>query len=906
MNPPYLPSPTSSHWWSRSKSSSKLTKEKLPEASALSSRTFSPLQPDTLVVDHPPKQSSMFGNFTSVIRLKPKKIVNTVPVQEPPKAPPPPLIIPPSNSSEPYGPLTSRPYSKAISAVTATDDDSIAPKTPLDSNSTYQKPLVDSDLFAAAEEVLSKQPQSLGQLFVAPDSHVPKDVLASPARPQKAQRRHRSANPSVPRERLMSEATMPPLKPAVTVRWVTSPRHNFPITLHSLPRTQPDVLTTPLNPRTRKASMNDIPALSAASATLPTTDVRSRSKATDWPRPHTRPRGMTDNTGIRPSFRKDVDRPSLLRRPSSSRSIVTPPETSPPSHELPPVPSLKSLPMLPNPDGTPSDPGSSSSSLSFASGSEHDLLSKYPFAEDRRLQSIRDQVKAPSELGTKPPACPLRRSPFKHPISSDDCVKSAKKMPSQPSFQARLAVSPSACPDELPEDTLGPAKLLKKQQSFHLQRAPALPLPSLRHATSFTPSEPSLSLQMDSPERQKEKRESTASLSKRRFLPGSMRRGSSTQMTAFTFDDDTGSPIIAPSELDRHDKSLPRRSSNPFGSPGVESMMLPATSTFYDDLASSPTGGSHFPQSTETQSQDTTPQRILSTAQLLQLEEMLENDDSEVSTDPSSRTSPAEFSSPKDQSPVNPPPFEEFGFGSRSLRKKNSLTESVLSSSTIFSSILSDKIIFSDKVETGSTLSFFDQQQHSDYRPRTTSGSLTPVDSSISMKRSHSTFSSTPQSTTSMGIESTFGIEPNQPLGGLTPPPRRRPKTGTSPQSTKGRGYRGSMAHIQPLSPPPVRRNTTSTSASSRSTSTRSSPISSPKSPPPAFKNDPLTRGIMKKPSFLEIDDDVETEAGTRVRVGDIHKRSTSILSVDDSFLDLGHESHSFDTVRTLSAEGPG
>jgi hypothetical protein len=663
--------------------------------------------------------------------------------------------------------------------------------------------------------------------------------------------------------------------------------------------------------------MNDIPApspvaTSPLSVTTPATYGPSKSKGSDRSRPHTRPRGMTDNTGIRPSLKKDVGRHSLARKPSFSRSIITPPETSPPSQALPPVPSLRHLPALPSSDGSPSDPGSSSSSLSFASSSDYDLLSKNVSVEDKRLQSIREQAQIPSEPRTKSPTRTLRGAlnPTlpKPPATSDDRGSSLKKMPSQPSLQTKLAVSLATYPDDLSlgvDDVLGPAKLLKKQRSFHHTRVPVPPLPHLRHANSFTPSEASALQLTESP---KDKRESTASLPKRRFLPGSIRRGSSSQMAAFTFDDDTGSIIIPPSELDRFDKSSPPRPSNPFGSPGVESMMLPATSAFYDDLTGSPTpaSGSHFPQPTEVQSQDTGPQHILSAAQLLKLEEMLENDDPEVSTNPSNRTSPAELSSPKDPSPVDPPPFEEFGFGSRALRKKNSWTDSIVSSSTVFSSAFSDKAVLLDKVETGSTLSFFDQQQHPGYRPRTTSGSLTPLDSGFTIKRSHSAFPSSSQSAASMGIESTFGIEPNQLLGGLTPPPRPRPKT-ASPKITKSLSNRESMAHIQPLSPPPLRRNTTSTTASSRSTSTRSSPISSPKSPPPAFKDPPM-RGIMKKPSFLEIDDDVEADTGAaRVQfmTGD-HQRNISISSIDDSFLDLGRENNSFDTVRTLSVEGPG
>ena len=219
MNSPYLHPPTSSHWWSRSKSSSKLTKEKPSEASTLS-RTYSTSQ---AVLDPPPKQSTMFGNFTSVIRLKPKKNVHAIAVQEPPKAHAP-LIIPPPNSSssEPYGPLTSRPYSKAVSAVTVTDGDSFEAKEPPDLNLTYQKAFIDSDPFAATGGVIfsSKEPQHLDRLFIPPDSHVINDAPTSSVSSQTAYRQHRTASPHVSRERLASERTATTRGPAVTVRSV--------------------------------------------------------------------------------------------------------------------------------------------------------------------------------------------------------------------------------------------------------------------------------------------------------------------------------------------------------------------------------------------------------------------------------------------------------------------------------------------------------------------------------------------------------------------------------------------------------------------------------------------------------------------------------------------------------------
>jgi len=201
MNSPYYHLSTSSYWWTRPKSSSKSTKDKSPEATTLP-RTYSGLQADGLAPDQPSKPSSMFGNFTSAIRLKPKKNVQAIAIQEPPKVPSP-LIIPPPNSAEPYGPLTSRPFSKAVSAVTITDEDSIEPRTPPDLKLPHQRSLMGTDPFAATTGVIfsPKEPRDLDQLFVPPDTH------DTPASLRTTHRRPNTANSSPIRERLVSEST---------------------------------------------------------------------------------------------------------------------------------------------------------------------------------------------------------------------------------------------------------------------------------------------------------------------------------------------------------------------------------------------------------------------------------------------------------------------------------------------------------------------------------------------------------------------------------------------------------------------------------------------------------------------------------------------------------------------------
>jgi hypothetical protein len=230
MSTPSSRPPTSGHWWSLSKSSSKLVKGKLHEGTL--SRTSSSLHADGHTADQPTKQSSMFGNFTSAIRLKPKKNNHAAAVHEPSKVPSP-LIIPPPNSVEPYGPLTSRPYSKAVSAVTITDEDSIEPKTPSDLRLSYQKSLMDADPFAATTGILFSSPkeaQEFDQLFVLPNGHLTKDA---PVLPRTTHRRPHTANSQLFRERLVSESTVPSprpaaSRPAVTIRWVISHHHINP------------------------------------------------------------------------------------------------------------------------------------------------------------------------------------------------------------------------------------------------------------------------------------------------------------------------------------------------------------------------------------------------------------------------------------------------------------------------------------------------------------------------------------------------------------------------------------------------------------------------------------------------------------------------------------------------------
>ena len=97
----------------------------------------------------------------------------------------------------------------------------------------------------------------------------------------------------------------------------------------------------------------------------------------------------------------------------------------------------------------------------------------------------------------------------------------------------------------------------------------------------------------------------------------------------------------------------------------------------------------------------------------------------------------------------------------------------------------------------------------------------------------------------------------------LPPPPRPRAQRALRVTYEAGQG--SSACPYVPLSPPPIRRNT-------RSNSSLESAI--------------MRRSIMRKPSFLEIEDDFEKEGDRRL---------------GDSFLDLNRES--FDTLRSLEPD---
>lgn len=130
---------------------------------------------------------------------------------------------------------------------------------------------------------------------------------------------------------------------------------------------------------------------------------------------------------------------------------------------------------------------------------------------------------------------------------------------------------------------------------------------------------------------------------------------------------------------------------------------------------------------------------------------------------------------------------------------------------------------------------------------------------------------------------------PSRPSTSLPPPPRPRPRRESQERDEDIVFKRTSILPIHPLSPPPRRK-------SAKATVTFDPPADrhSPRPPPSAFDPQKFVnrRSIVKRPSFLEIDDEGE---------GDLEMMETSPL--ESSFLDLDRGKDSFDTLRSFDED---
>jgi hypothetical protein len=589
----------------------------------------------------------------------------------------------------------------------------------------------------------------------------------------------------------------------------------------------------------------------------------------------TRPRGMTDVGPSRP--RPTVEIPiRLVRQSHISRTLTpAPPNSPPPAHALPPVPLFEQL-------HSPVDSSMSPSSLSN-SPNRSELDAKNPITvssfgagkdENALVFSQRLPEFGPGlhssrtcqEMSAKPERTTSPRKRDVHELKKSKSQYLLSNRTLDWTFAPMTAVSVESFIARSPplRASDGP----KKQRSFHHVRKPAPPVPPLRHANSFntsfetTPPVPDISLDK---EKQKAKEKSGATwVQRRHFFPGSSRKSSSRTIDP-AVGDDSGSIVDSRPNSDEIWPTF----INPF-SPPESRTMSPALSA-----------GEEFSTAVESRrpsdalSIGHVSQQIMSPADMLKLEAKLRMDE-----DLNNRTSDvSNCVSASDHDSTARSISSMVGY-----RRGSSFTDSMISGSTAFS----------DKVETPSSISFLEQHSvHLQGRVDFSGFSL----SQTSEDHESTKFESTSLSTINVCY---LDHKDDQSHVGNSLPPPPRPRNGTSGQrSTSGR--RSSAPTYQSVSPPFRRR---ATSKGSKSVKYMPASPDEPSLPSPVNDNNVVKHFMLRKPSFLEIEDEAETVIGTMI-IDDFHQVKSDRPPLEDSFLDLGRGGDSIDTIRTTSAEGP-
>ncbi|CAA7265943.1 unnamed protein product [Cyclocybe aegerita] len=595
--PSTLGEPAPRNWWSLSRSPSgkdlhsKFTQEKPMRRSA---------------------PGLSFNSFASAIGLKTKK--HHIAIQEPPSPVdphPPPLASPRSTGT--------RPASKAASS-TRSRVDSLEPRTPLDYQHRDRRhsllTLSDTDPFAGRPPTIA-----------APLPHTPSDPnrLSAYSNPSVTDFAHRKGTDPPPFNRVSYASTSsnshelvpavpfsPPPKGSSDVRKLHTKR-----SAGSLQVQRSDLLS-------RQTSIPS-PTSPAPSSALPNS-AQSRPKL--------RARGMTD-TGTshkagffvedRSASRKSSQKATSPKNPtpSSPHDIQLKPETpisprvvirqpsvsrfqSPPS-----APPVHSLPATPNPImeepprnragiGAQTEPAprtSSSSSISLT----NDMFA-VPFQGTGPFSQTIHDYALENDSKTAP------SSP-----------RTLRKALSQSSLNRRNAPYASPTPSIPKTSPLQlPAEKVKKQRSFHHPRLPIPPVPlSIRTSTSSnSTSFPSLS-DFGSPPPSDHRTSSTSSFGRKRLFSNSSQRPSTSQCVPTSArEDDSLSIFSLRSDPDSHLGPYKHWPSNITASPPV-----PTSSSFWDE--GSPDIGPTSPSS-RSQS-EYMPQAILSRDELAKIEASVES-----------------------------------------------------------------------------------------------------------------------------------------------------------------------------------------------------------------------------------------------------------------------------------------
>ncbi|KAH9944255.1 uncharacterized protein BXZ73DRAFT_87188 [Epithele typhae] len=856
--PPALSSPTPSRsWWSRSKSS----KEPLRPH-----RSFSSLAIDD-DEKYPSTASSSSSKAKDVIpSLKPKRLP-TLTIQDPPSP------LPSPNSYSTSRPGTSQSSTKSLVPGDQYDYDAVSePRTPSDlprDRLSYQPSVMTAfseiDPFASAGIVVHHLPQDPNRLSVYSDSSRP-DAIPQNRRSYGSSSSNSHGNSSDSFRHAFYGSRFPPIQEGVRVQCVQQHRcPHDPRTRSSthLARKRADMdyravppspsvpMLSPMQPMSvrRKASGSVSPVSSHAPTPPSITRSRSASNATNPDSPV--------SAGARPSV--------LMRKASSSR-VHLPPIPSPPTSDLPPPPRFPASNL----------PYDISSSLNFAPSLMHDSYDLGPEKPKAKRRTNRDlppqsatESNSPSPLSS--PA--MDHIPHKAP-------KLLKKMSAQ-NLPQRIST---------PSEEFHAGKTPRKQRSFHTSRVPLPPLPGLRVLLATLPQHPASPIL-------EPRRGSVASPRKRLFSGSSARRSTSSHgPTSPSVEDDKRSIFSFESDVRPVTSSGVEPITMSFGTAGAPLALMTknaciSPSSFWDEQQA---GGASTNTASASQS-DYTPQYIMAPADQLKLAEKLE--DAQSAEEEAEREAMARLVlQPGDFGMTFAPTATTSRSRSNSVLSSTSLAQghengsrSRVTSLTSLSSHLSaapSRMSQLESLRMGPLRSSSMLAKGSSRVPSLTTRPST-AQASLSLSPPHSPRYS--QSSPSPVI----------PSASLPPPPRRRPSRSDLNEITSSgvADKRASVVPMNPLSPPPMRANR------ARHDSTGARSIASSR-PPSSFnqlqQKSMKRRSLMRKPSFLDIDD--EPDDAVDGDGSDSDGPEPDSPAMESSFLDMDRGKGSFDTIRSVDS----
>lgn len=640
----------------------------------------------------------------------------------------------------------------------------------------------------------------------------------------------------------------------------------------------------------------------------------------------------------------------VVRKASSSRVQLPPLSSIPPSADLPPPPSS------PVPSGLgdsfedlaafPDVPSSSSSSMSFAPSVDFDsgdMINQFMRQSMKHSRKGKAAKRREKDRGHPDvPSSPSRTvrelsfeklhmaSTSKFSLSSTmrgeelasessggpsyGSSKMLRKANSQSSLLKRYSnasvtssvTSGSGCQDEplTGKATSSPlAKIPRKQRSFHHSRLPIPPLPTLRHANSYTTATPEPTSPFpttptyDQP--QQSRRGSitspggTSSARKRLFSGSSARRSTSSQAPlspSLSGEDDVRSVYSI-----EDTRSTTQRIAMSFGSLGNPLSLLTsnacvAPSSYITDTKEDAGDESYINEKRVSQS-EYVPQHIMPPADMLKLEQQLAQEaESGGYRGHQFRHLELEISDLGDALVGG-----RKNTDTRSIRSKAASRLSTMSAGTLaFGPTIGDS---SDRMSLAPSTRSAARHTASPAKAKgrvienlQTSTRSSSVLGQNSLKPPLTVRPSTAQPSLSSPSYSTFSSahSPPQSTISLPPPPRSRASQPHTRRAHHSTDKRSSVVPLHPLSPPP--RKNRSQPGGYDSTGQASHP-------PSAFEQKVAQRrSIMKKPSFLDIDDEAD-QTTESLSEAEEHV-SPSSPPMESSFLDMEGKD-SFDTVRS-------